>query len=120
VPKLILAAVQDLLFKSKISETADQLGANVKFARKPERLLESARTEDPDLIIFDLGSDHLRPLELLAALKNDPEVASIPTLGYLPHVEQELAEAARNAGCDRVMPRGAFTKRLPELLSDVR
>lgn len=115
--RTVVSAVQDLLFKSKILETADQLGIETKFPRKPEKLLESVRSERPDLIVLDLGSEHFRPLELLTELKSDPELRQIPTIGFLPHVEQELADAARAAGCDRVVPRGSFSKNLPKFIS---
>ncbi|HLL39636.1 MAG TPA: hypothetical protein VK357_08200, partial [Rubrobacteraceae bacterium] len=41
----------------------------------------------------------------------------IPVIGFLSHVQKDLAVAARESGCDRVMARSAFTKDLPEILS---
>jgi hypothetical protein len=42
----------------------------------------------------------------------------VPTVGFLSHVQRDLAVAAREAGCDRVMARSAFTKDLPTILSE--
>ncbi|TCJ20448.1 response regulator [Rubrobacter taiwanensis] len=117
MPKKVVAAVQDLMFRSKILEAAGSVGAEVKFPRSPAKLLDLTRSERPDLVVLDLASEHYGPLELLKRLKSDPELDSVFTLGYLPHVRQDLAAAAWEAGCDRVLPRGAFAKHLPEILA---
>jgi hypothetical protein len=33
------------------------------------------------------------------------------------HVQVDLLNTAQQAGCDRVMPRSAFSKKLPQILS---
>lgn len=113
----VLAAVEDLLFKSKISGTADSLGVAVRFPRSPRKLLESLHDDPPSLLILDLNSDRFEPLQLLQAVNSDETLTSIRTLGFLSHVQKDLAVAAREAGCDRIMARSAFTKNLPEILT---
>jgi hypothetical protein len=41
----------------------------------------------------------------------------VKTVGFLSHVQKDLAVAAREAGCDRVVARSAFTKDLPQILA---
>lgn len=113
----VLAAVEDLLFKSKISETAKQLGVEAKFPRNPRRLLEALRENPPDLLVLDLNSARFEPLELLRTVRSDAATESIKTVGFLSHVQRDLAVAAREAGCDRVVARSAFTRDLPEILA---
>ena len=113
----VLAAVEDLLFKSKISGTADSLGVAVRFPRSPRKLLESLQDDPPSLLILDLNSDRFEPLQLLQAVNSDETLTSVRTLGFLSHVQKDLAVAAREAGCDRIMARSAFTKNLPEILT---
>lgn len=113
----VLAAVEDLLFRSKISETADTLGIEARFPRSREKLLAAAREDPPDLIVLDLAAGRFEPLDLVRALKSDAALKDVETVGFLPHVEKDLALAARESGCDRIMARSAFTKDLPELLS---
>ncbi|MDP8946720.1 MAG: response regulator [Actinomycetota bacterium] len=112
----VLAAVEDLLFKSKISETADVLGVEARFPRSKARLLEALRESPPDLLILDLNSARFEPLELLQTIKSDDAMKDVPTVGFLSHVQRDLAVAARESGCDRVMARSAFTKDLPRIL----
>ena len=112
----VLAAVEDLLFKSKISETADVLGVEARFPRSKARLLEALRESPPDLLILDLNSARFEPLELLQTVKTNDAMKDVPTVGFLSHVQRDLAVAARESGCDRVMARSAFTKDLPRIL----
>ncbi len=114
----VLAAVEDLLFRSKIQETARALGIEASFPRGPRKLLDALRESPPDLLVLDLNADRYEPLELLRQVKSDAATASVPTVGFLSHVQKELAVAAREAGCDRVKARSAFTKELPEILAD--
>ena len=112
----VLAAVEDLLFKSKISETADILGAEARFPRSKARLLEALRESPPDLLIVDLNAARFEPLELLHTVKSNDAMKDVPTVGFVSHVQRDLAVAARESGCDRVMARSAFTKDLPRIL----
>ena len=38
-------------------------------------------------------------------------------MAFLSHVHAERADAARDAGCSRVLSRGTFVQELPRLLS---
>jgi PleD family two-component response regulator len=113
----VLAAVEDLLFRSKISETASQLGIETSFPRNPRKLLAAVRESPPDLLILDLNSARFDPLSLLEDLKFDEATRNVTTVGFLSHVQKDLAVAAREAGCDRILARNAFTKNLPEILA---
>ena len=113
----VLAAVEDLLFRTKISETASSLGIEATFPRNPRRLLEALRESPPDLLILDLNSARFEPLALLRSIKSDEGTGDVSTVGFLSHVQKDLAIAAREAGCDRVIARSAFTKDLPRILA---
>lgn len=113
---MIVAAVDDLMFASKISTAARQLGVEVVFARSEDQVLERVRTLKPALTIFDLDSRQTRPLSTIAAMKADPELSSMRTLGFVSHVHGELIARARQAGIDEVLARSAFSSRLPEIL----
>jgi PleD family two-component response regulator len=105
------------LFKSKISETASQLGIEASFPRSPAKLLDALRESPPDLLILDLNSDRFEPLALLGDVKSDDVTRDVATVGFLSHVQKDLAVAAREAGCDRIVARSAFTRDLPQILA---
>lgn len=116
----VVAAVEDLLFKSKILETANSLEIETTFPRSPKKLLDALRDSPPDLLVLDLNSSRFEPLELLRTIKSDPELENIPTVGFLSHVQMDLALSARESGCEKVVARSAFTKNLPEILGGAR
>jgi CheY-like chemotaxis protein len=113
----VLAAVEDLLFRSKISETAKQLGIEAEFPRSRRKLLEALRESPPDLLVLDLNSARFEPLDILRRVKSEEITQRTPSVGFLSHVQRDLAVAAREAGCDHVMARSAFTRDLPKILA---
>ncbi|HEX8922686.1 MAG TPA: hypothetical protein VF766_14520, partial [Pyrinomonadaceae bacterium] len=58
------------------------------------------------------------PFALAEQLKADETLRNVPLLGFFSHVQTALQQRAKQAGYDRVMPRSAFTKFLPEILVD--
>lgn len=106
----IVALVSDLIFQSRIQAVAAHLGLTVCCVRSApavDRLADQAAA-----LILDLNADP-SVLELLARLRSRPD---LPMVGFLSHVQVELARRARQAGLERVMSRSAFTRRLPVLL----
>ena len=107
------------MFTSKIKTTAGHIGVPVVFARSSAAALDQMRKDAPTLVIFDLNSTRTDPLGTAAAMRQDPVLASIPTVGFVSHVQTDLIDAARQAGVGEVMARSAFTARLAEILTRV-
>jgi len=114
---MIICAVDDLMFSIKIKTAAKSLGVDLYFERSLDGVLPAVREKRPSLVIFDLNSRRLQPLEAIAAMKADPELKDIRTLGYVSHVDAATIDAARAAGIDQVLARSAFTERLGEILT---
>ena len=114
---MVLALVDDLMFRSKIKSAATPLGVAVTFAGSSAAALATMRATAPALVILDLNNPRTDPLGTIAAMKQDAALRSIPTVGYVSHVDVAAIEAARVAGVDEVLARSAFTTQLPELLS---
>jgi len=112
---MILALVDDLLFLSKIQETAKHLGVAVESAR-PGDLAKLAIQDVPNALIIDLNHRSGKALEVLRTLKSDLKTKDIAVIGFVSHVQSELIRAARAAGCDQVLARSAFASQLPSLL----
>ena len=116
--KRVVAAVSDLFFASKISETAKHVGMQVEFAGSAEALLAKA-AGGPARIILDLNQQSLEPVALIGKIKADPALAGIPLTAFVNHECADLIEGAKQAGCDEVLTRGVFSQSLPELLGRV-
>ena len=117
---MIVCAIEDLLFSIKISTAAKQLGVSIYFERMRDRLLPTIREKQPSLLIFDLNSTRLDPMTVIAAMKTDPQLRTVKTLGYVAHVDSDAIAAARQAGIDQVLARSAFTAQLGTILENGR
>ena len=118
--RVILAILDDLMFTSKIRAAAQHAGVTLAFARSAQSALEQMRSVAPSLAIFDLNNPRTDPIGTIAAMKADATLASIPTVGYVSHVDAETIAAARAAGADEVMARSAFVTELPDILARAR
>ena len=113
---MIVCAIEDLIFSIKISTAAKQLGVDIYFERLRDKVLPTIREKQPSMVIFDLNSSRLDPMTVIAAMKADPQLRSVKTLGYVSHVDSDAIAAARNAGIDQVLARSAFTTQLGAIL----
>jgi CheY-like chemotaxis protein len=117
----VLALVDDLFFQAKLAETARKLGVSLKTVSTGAALvgaLEGAASiGQPRLVVVDLNARQgaLEAIEQLQRSGNP-----VPVIGFLSHVQTELAERARAAGCKQVMPRSSFTMNLSEILGQVK
>lgn len=113
---MVLALVDDLMFRSKIKSTASQLGVGVTFAGSRDAALASMTAAAPDLVVLDLNNPRTDPLGTVAAMKRDTALASIRTVGFVSHVDAATIDAARAAGVDEILARSAFVTKLAALL----
>src|SRR5262249_55674409 len=109
----VVALMDDLFFQVKLAETAKQLGVELKVATDGDALMGLMESR-PKLVIVDLNarSHPVQTIGMLRAARKDVRV-----VGFLSHVQTELAAQAQAAGCDEVMARSAFTQNLASILS---
>ncbi len=96
----VAAYAPDLMDRSKLAAVGP-----VHFVATPGELAGV----DADVVVVDLS----RPGSLEAL----PGLRGVRTIGFGSHVDHELLEAARAAGCTEVLPRSRFFARLDELLA---
>jgi CheY-like chemotaxis protein len=110
----VLALVDDLFFQAKIAETARRTGVSLQAVSNGEALVAAVKAQAPRLVLVDLNARQgaLEAVKQLRAAGN-----AQPIVGFLSHVQTELAEKARAAGCQQVLPRSRFTAELAEILN---
>ena len=109
----IVAYMDDLFFQMKLAETAKHLALEVKVASTAESLLQLL-DPPPELVIVDLNA-RSQPLAAVRQLRNVQP--GIRVIGFLSHVQTDLAQQAQAAGLDEVMPRSKFSINLPDILA---
>ncbi len=95
----VAAYVPDLMDRSRLAAAGD-----VTFVAAPEELAGTAA----DLVVVDLSR---------AGVLESLRQVDARTIGFGSHVDHELLAAAREAGCDEVLPRSKFFARIGELLA---
>jgi hypothetical protein len=108
---MIVIAVRDLVFRSKIHAAAERLGVPIRLAPRGASLAEAVRDTPGATVIADLGEPGL--LDQVPAVKRD---AGVRVIGFLGHLAQDLMAAATAAGVDEILTRGQFVSRLDDLL----
>ncbi|HLY61519.1 MAG TPA: response regulator [Terriglobia bacterium] len=115
MPHPILTLVDDLIFLAKIQQTAKQVGVILESV-EPSSVKERATASSAHSIILDLNHRSGAALKVARAIKGDPATSHVRVMGFLSHVQTDLAAAAREAGCDDVLARSTFAQKLPQLL----
>lgn len=139
---MILYLAADLLWASKIKATADALGLACRPVRDME-MLEARLADSPvRALIVDLdvaetalamigrvkgighrasgiGDNTIRDVsDCTAAQCPKPDASSpIRVLAFGPHIEKNTLQAARDAGADDVLTRGAFDHHMDSVLT---
>jgi hypothetical protein len=117
---MILYLAADLLWATRIRSTADSIGVPARPARTLDML--TARLGDSPVrgVVIDLEGEN--SLALIAHLRRPDASASekaVRIVAWGPHVEVEKLRAAKAAGADAVMARGAFGRHLPAILTEL-
>lgn len=115
--KSLVACVEDLFFRSKIETTARHLNVPVRFADAAE-LPEAARQPGTAAALLELSANG-QALAAVGRLRASSETKDLPVIGFLSHVDRELARQAEASGVTRVLPRSQFAETLPDLMMDL-
>lgn len=114
--KTVFLVADDMFFSSKIENTAKNVGFDLVKVKKLREFPDRVREKKPDLVIIDLASRKIDTGEIFNLIKGSSECAGTFCVGYLPHVEQELARRFREMGVDLVVPRSRFSAEMAEII----
>lgn len=109
----IVAATSDLFLKSRITELAQQTGAQPFFATAPLDVKRLVAENLPELVILDLSSTEYDPFSVARELKTK---FNTRLFGLYPHVKTELKKRADEIGFEYVVPNSSFLPSLRRVL----
>lgn len=116
--KNLLLVADDLFFSSRVESAAKALGAKLTKVRKLEELRGTVERTPPDLVIMDLASKTIDAQRAFAEIRSLAGGEGIFCVGYLPHVERELAEGFRERGVDLVIARSKFSREMRDIIGE--
>jgi DNA-binding NarL/FixJ family response regulator len=103
-----------MMFSSKVNAAAQ--GRAITWLKRGAKLADEVAREKPDVLLIDLGAPQLDAINAIREIKQS---APITIIGYVDHTREDVMQAARSAGCDQVLSKGEFARRLPELLDGI-
>jgi CheY-like chemotaxis protein len=112
-----LLLCDDLIFTSRVTGTARDLGFTFKPARSMEVLRELLLGAGPACVILDLANPGLVVADFMKELHERGEPPP-RVIAYGSHVDTATLKAARAAGCDEVLTRSQFVEQLPRRLPE--
>lgn len=115
----VVGLVADVLDRSRIQGVARAVGTDVEFAANPDELLDLIDPETKTVFV-DLSDSKVRPFEAIVRVSayRGADSAHLTLIGFIAHTDKEGSEAAVEAGCDEVLARSAFFRRLSLVLAE--
>jgi len=115
----IVLIEDDLFFSSKIENILKNSEFSLLIFHKHTEALNYLKENPLSLVLINLASHNLNPLDLVSEIKADRILNAILILGYCGHTQKELIEKAQKSGCDKVVPNSVMVSALPKLLNQI-
>lgn len=113
----VYGLVSNLLFASKIAQSAKHSHLSIHNFDKAAPLLEHAKKRRPSLVVIDWDGCEAEGFNLLKQFRENVDLKGVPVVGYVSHTKTALKDEAQRAGCQRVYAKSEFTRILDDLLA---
>jgi PleD family two-component response regulator len=117
--KLVLVAVTDIFFYTKVRDALMSKGYKIERARTQQDIAEKASAVNPSAFILNMNDERLDAFHALETLKADTGMKAIPILAFANHEEVDTFNRARAMGVTKIVSRNEFSARLKELIEEV-
>jgi PleD family two-component response regulator len=117
--KIILVAVTDIFFYTKVRDALMPKGYRIERARIQEDIAEKASATHPSAFIVNMNDEKLDAFQALEILKGDGAMKTIPILAFANHEEVDTFNRARALGVTKIVSRNEFSSRLKDLVEEV-
>jgi hypothetical protein len=108
----------DLLFGSKLEGGLAAAGHEVTRC-EDAAVTRKALAGGARVLVVDVGAEGVDGPSLVESLRAAGELADVATIGFYPHVDQELRRRAEAAGFDLVVPRSRMAREMGALVERV-
>jgi DNA-binding response OmpR family regulator len=98
----------DLMFGSRVEEALRAAGHDV--TRYGAEHVARAAIDGSDALVLDLTADEFDAAGLVESLRTGGRLHGTVTVGFYPHVQQEVRRRADEAGVDVVVPRSRMAR----------
>jgi PleD family two-component response regulator len=117
--KMVLVAVTDIFFYTKVRDALKPKGYRLERARSQSDIAEKASATTPTAVILNMNDEILDAFQALETLKADPRFQDIPTLAFANHEEVDTWNRAKALGVTKIVSRNEFSARMSDLFDEV-
>ncbi|TAJ24864.1 MAG: histidine kinase [Nitrospirae bacterium] len=117
--KIVLVAVSDIFFYTKIRDALLPHGYRLERIRTQDEVKTKAKAGHPTAMILDMNDLTLNAFQALEQLKADTHLQTVPTLAFANHEDVETWKRARELGVTKIVSRNEFSSRTRELVEEV-
>jgi PleD family two-component response regulator len=117
--KIILVAVTDIFFYTKVRDALMPKGYRLEKARAQQDIADKASSLNPDAVILNMNDQTLDAFQALETLKTNPRLKAIPVLAFANHEEVDTWNRAKALGVSKIVSRNEFSARTKDLVEDV-
>jgi CheY-like chemotaxis protein len=118
-PPTIVVLDDNLLFSAGVASGLKRLGYRARVIDRERGAVERVVDAHPVAILVNLSCRQWDGIALVRELRAVPGLAGVPIIGFTGHTEVDRIEAARAAGCDRVVANSAIASDLASVLRSV-
>ena len=102
------------MFGSRVEEALRAAGHEV--TRYDGEDMARAAADEADALVLDLDADEFDGPMLVESMHMGRELAGTATVGFYPHVQQDVRRRADEAGVDWVVPRSRMAREAAAVL----
>jgi PleD family two-component response regulator len=117
--KIILIAVSDVFFYTKVRDALKPQGYTLEKARTEREVSEKAGALHPAAVILNINDEALDAFKALEALKGDERSKAIPVLAFANHEEVDNWKRAQQLGVTKIVSRNEFSSKTLALIQEV-
>ena len=104
----------DLMFGSRVEEALRAGGHEV--TRYDGEDMARAAVAEADALVLDLDADEFDGPTLIESMRFGRELDGVATVGFYPHVQQDVRRRADEAGVEVVVPRSRMAREAAAVL----
>jgi len=112
----ILVVDDEYLLRAMLKDALEEIGHTVLLAENGEVALAQAKADPPDCILLDIMMPGLDGYATCAAIKADPQLASIPVLLISATSDLRVIDRAEQVGATTILPKPVPFEQLQQAL----
>ncbi|MGH7232719.1 MAG: response regulator [Nitrospiraceae bacterium] len=116
---MVLVAVSDIFFYTKIRDALRSTDYALERARVQDEVPGKAKTHHPSALILNMNDEKLDAFKALEEINGNDGARRVPVLAFANHEEVDTWRRAKELGVTKIVSRNEFSSRTKDLIDEV-